>query len=41
MNGYQKLGYPYEVVRLLMDMLTAGVQCDNVTFVCLLKSCGE
>jgi pentatricopeptide repeat protein len=26
MNGYQKLGCPYEVVRLLMDMLTAGVQ---------------
>ncbi|CAD6204684.1 unnamed protein product [Miscanthus lutarioriparius] len=41
MNGYQKLGRHGEVVRLLMDMLAAGVQGNSLTFVCLLKSCGE
>ncbi|CAD6212265.1 unnamed protein product [Miscanthus lutarioriparius] len=41
MNGYQKLGRHGEVVRLLMDMLAAGVHGNSLTFVCLLKSCGE
>jgi pentatricopeptide repeat protein len=41
MNGYQKLGCHGEVARLLMDMLIAGVQGNSLTFVCLLKSCGE
>lgn len=41
MSGYQKLGHHGEVVRLLMDMLAAGVQGNSLTFVCLLKSCGE
>lgn len=41
MNGYQKLGRHGEVVRLLMGMLAAGVQGNSLTFVCLLKSCGE
>lgn len=41
MNGYQKLGRHGEVVRLLMDMLAAGIEGNSLTFVCLLKSCGE
>ncbi|KXG38771.1 pentatricopeptide repeat-containing protein At4g18520, chloroplastic [Sorghum bicolor] len=41
MNGYQKLGRHGEVVRLLMDMLATGIEGNSLTFVCLLKSCGE
>ncbi|KAJ1295831.1 hypothetical protein BS78_01G253100 [Paspalum vaginatum] len=41
MNGYQKLGRHGQVVRLFLDMLATGVQGNSLTFVCLLKSCGE
>lgn len=41
MNGYQKLGRYGEVVRLFLDMVGSGVQGNSLTFVCLLKSCGE
>ncbi|RCV43505.1 hypothetical protein SETIT_9G299200v2 [Setaria italica] len=41
MNGYQKLGRHSEVVRLFLDMLATGVKGNSLTFVCLLKSCGE
>uniref|UniRef100_A0A0A9D9V9 Pentatricopeptide repeat-containing protein n=1 Tax=Arundo donax TaxID=35708 RepID=A0A0A9D9V9_ARUDO len=41
MNGYRKLGHHGEVVRLFLDMVASGVQGNSLTFVCLLKSCGE
>ncbi|CAN6311678.1 unnamed protein product [Urochloa humidicola] len=41
MNGYQKLGRHSEVVRLFLDMLATGMRGNSLTFVCLLKSCGE
>jgi len=41
MNGYQKLGRHGEVVRLFLGMLATGMQGNSLTFVCLLKSCGE
>ncbi|RLN18918.1 pentatricopeptide repeat-containing protein [Panicum miliaceum] len=41
MNGYRKLGRHGEVVRLFLGMLATGMQGNSLTFVCLLKSCGE
>lgn len=40
-NGYQKSGNYNEVVRLFLDMVGSGVRGNSLTFVCLLKSCGE
>ncbi|KAL6658254.1 hypothetical protein ACP70R_003840 [Stipagrostis hirtigluma subsp. patula] len=41
MNGYRKLGQHSEIVKLFLDMVASGVQGNSLTFVCLLKSCGE
>ncbi|XP_006663280.1 pentatricopeptide repeat-containing protein At4g18520, chloroplastic [Oryza brachyantha] len=41
MNAYLKLGHYGEVVRLFFDMVGSGLQGNSLTFVCLLKSCGE
>jgi pentatricopeptide repeat protein len=41
MNGYQKLGHHSEARRLFLDMVATGVQGNSLTYVCLLKSCGE
>lgn len=41
MNGYQKSGDYNEVVRLFLDMVGRGERGNSLSFVCLLKSCGE
>ncbi|KAF8780296.1 hypothetical protein HU200_001700 [Digitaria exilis] len=41
MNGYQKLSCHDEVVRLFFDMVATGLEGNSLTFVCLLKFCGE
>jgi len=41
MSGYQRLGRRGQVVRLFLDMLATGLRGNSLTFVCLLKSCGE
>ena len=41
MNGYQKSGNYSEVVRLFLDMMASGERGNSLSFVCLLKSCGE
>uniref|UniRef100_A0ACD6A261 Uncharacterized protein n=1 Tax=Avena sativa TaxID=4498 RepID=A0ACD6A261_AVESA len=41
MNAYRKSGNCSEVVSLFLDMVGSGVQGNSLSFVCLLKSCGE
>ncbi|KAK3119516.1 hypothetical protein QOZ80_9AG0671670 [Eleusine coracana subsp. coracana] len=40
-NGYRELGHHGEVRKLFFDMVDSGVQGNSLTFVCLLKSCGQ
>ncbi|KAK3119847.1 hypothetical protein QOZ80_9AG0676230 [Eleusine coracana subsp. coracana] len=41
MNGYRERGHHGEVRRLFLDMVASGAQGNGLTFVCLLKSCGQ
>ncbi|CAM0874751.1 unnamed protein product [Alopecurus aequalis] len=41
MNGYQKSGNYSEVVSLFLDMVGSGEPGNSLSFVCLLKSCGD
>nr|UPT48378.1 pentatricopeptide repeat protein AaPPR5 [Agave angustifolia] len=41
LNGYHKLGLDEEVVEVFEGLIESSVQANSLTFVCLLKSCGN